>query len=116
METKENKLEMALANFREELKKAILNESVEMEVSAEIDDVYFAKTYIWFCGINIQFTVANNFVCYHDDFTKGIFDEKDDFAQFKTIVNSKLPQLSSSDLAEIKQLRDKIKWIKAGKK
>ena len=63
--------ESALSRLRTSLKKAILNEEVEMTFAESSANGYYAEMRVNFGGLYFDMTIAKTFVCYHNPFVKG---------------------------------------------
>ena len=115
MENNEMKpCELALENLHEELRKGILNETIETEFEPCCDDTYFAEVYVKFSGVKFHMTVAEQFICYHNIFINGLFSEKKSFEEFKKLVCKHCKILTSEEMAKIIALQAEIDAIKKG--
>lgn len=122
MEKSENRLtdcEIALENFRNELRKAILNEELPMKI--EPDDTmgsYYAELEINIGGTSVCMSIADEYLCYHyhrSNFLKGLFDNEEDFDALSAVVHKYVNPLSSADKEKIAALEQQIEEIKKGK-
>lgn len=106
--------ESALSRLRTSLKKAILNEEVEMTFTESSADGYYAEMRVHFGGLNFNMTIANTFVCYHNQFVNGMFDMKEDFEALTELVNKHVKILTSEEKTKIVALQAQIDAIKKG--
>ncbi len=111
---KKSACESALSRLRTSLKKAILNEEVRMTFSPSDADGYYAEMRVDFGGLNFNMTIANTFVCYHNPFVRGMFDNKEDFEALTELVNKHVKILTSEEKAKIVALQAQIDAIKKG--
>ena len=115
MENNEMKpCELALENLHEELRKGILDGSIETEFIPCNDDTYFAEVNVKFAGIKFKMTVAERFICYHNDFMRGLFDERQAFNAFKKLIRQHCKLLTKEDKEKINALQQQIEDIKRG--
>ena len=106
--------ESALSRLRTSLKKAILNEEVEMTFATSDSDGYYAEMRVHFGGLYFDMTIAKTFVCYHNPFVKGMFDKKKDFEALTELVNKHVKFLTPEERAKIVALQAEIDAIKKG--
>lgn len=107
------KYETAFDVFREELKHAILTEEVPMTVRVSTYKPYIATVEISlepFCKDETIMSVAPTFVCYHNPFLTGFFDDEDDLAALNTLVRKYLP--SEQELSEVEELQHRLDELK----
>ena len=115
METNEMKpCELALKNLREELRKGILDESIETNFTPYCSDPYFADVDVKFAGIEFKMTVSECFICYHNDFVIGLFDEKKAFEEFKKLIKKHCKTFTHKEISKIARLQAEIDAIKKG--
>lgn len=106
--------ESALSRLRTSLKKAILNEEVEMTFAESSANGYYAEMRVNFGGLYFDMTIAKTFVCYHNPFVKGMFDKKEDFEALTELVNKRVKFLTPEERAKIVALQAEIDAIKKG--
>ena len=106
--------ESALSRLRTSLKKAILNEEVEMTFAESSTNGYYAEMRVNFGGLYFTMTIAKTFVCYHNPFVKGMFDKKKDFEALTELVNKHVKFLTPEERAKIVALQAEIDAIKKG--
>lgn len=111
---KKSACEYALSRLRTSLKKAILNEEVEMTFTESNANGYYAEMRVNFGGLYFDMTIAKTFVCYHNPFTKGMFDKKKDFEALTELVNKHVKILTPEERAKIIALQAEIDAIKKG--
>ena len=114
MDKKELKpYEKAFRKFRNELKKAILNEEVPMEFLEESQKPYYCEIDITVGGAVVAMTVAENFISYHNDIIKDLFEEgSDDFKKLQELAKRHVHVLTDEELEQIKFHEKEILRIK----
>lgn len=114
--TKEmSRVEQALQTMRDEIKKAFLNEELEVDYSPSDHNGYYASVKVKVGHVKFSMTVAETYVCYHDEFIQGIFDDKEDFKAMRAVVDKHVKCLTPEDIASIEKLKAEIEDIKRGK-
>lgn len=111
---KKSACESALSRLHTSLKKAILNEEVEMTFAESCSDGYYAEMRVNFGGLYFDMTIAETFVCYHNPFVKGMFDKEADFKALTELVNKRVKFLTPEERAKIIALQAEIDTIKKG--
>lgn len=111
---KKSACESALSRLRTSLKKAILNEEVEMTFAEFRANGSYAEMRVNFGGLYFDMTIAETFVCYHNPFVKGMFDKKEDFEALTELVNKHVKILTPEERAKIVALQAEIDAIKKG--
>jgi len=111
---KKSACESALSRLRTSLKKAILNEEVEMTFAESSANGYYAEMRVHFGGLYFDMTIANTFVCYHNPFVNGMFNKKEDFEALTELVNKRVKFLTPEERAKIVALQAEIDAIKKG--
>lgn len=104
--------EQALDNFRQELKKAILNEEIPMTFGPSDASGYFAEVSFSIRNQTYKMTVAETFICYLSPVLEGLFKDEADFEAFKTIIKKHVKILTAEDKARIGELQAEIDRIK----
>ena len=93
-------IEDTIEQFRNELREAVLNRKIEVKYRILNDDFYLFQMIVRL-RINekitkekeLVFTVSesNNLICYHEDLTKGIFD--DDITELSKMYREKVASI-----------------------
>lgn len=110
-----SRVEQALQTMRDEIKKAFINEELDVDYYPSDHKGYYAGVDVRFGDVVFRMTVAETYVCYHDDFVRGIFDDKEDFKAMRAVVDKHVKRLTPDDIARIEKLKAEIDDIKRGK-
>lgn len=113
---KMSRVEQALETLRDEIKNAILNEEIEMEFTPYDSKDYYAKLYVKFSNVNLLFTIAETYICEHNDLTRGMFPKgSDEFAKLTKLAKKHVKILTKEEKERINNLNAEIENIKRGK-
>ena len=116
MNKKENPCEAALAQFRGELRNAILNEKIEMKFIPATTEGYYAELHMRVGDAKFYFALADKFIYYHNVLLEDLFPrDSDDFAKLTVLAKKYVKRLTPDEENRIKQLYDEIDRIRLGK-
>jgi hypothetical protein len=74
---------------------------------------YFASATVVVGRIKFSMSIADDFVCYHNDLMEGLFSNADDLAVLKRLAEKRLA-LTSEKIEKINVLQAEIDAIKKG--
>lgn len=113
---KMSRVEQALQTMRDEIKNAILNEEIEMEFSPSDTEGYYAELRVHVDELKFGFAIADTYICYLNDFTRGMFPKgSEDFEKLTKLAKKHVKILTLEDRERINKLYAEIKNIKSGK-
>ena len=105
--------EIAHNTFKEEVKNAILSGEIPVDWENPQNENYLATGRFVVCGAQCSISVSEDFVCYHNELLRGMFDDEDDFNALKSMIKPHL--LTKEENTRIKELQAEIDRIQHGK-
>ena len=106
--------ETALKAFQIGVKNAILSGEIPVTWENPQTDGYLGTGRFVVGKAECSMSVAERFVCYHNDLTKGMFDDEDDFEALKAMVKKHvLPEKDKARIGELQAEIDRIRGIKS---
>lgn len=104
----------AIKNMQETIKNAILNEEVNMDFSPAENKNYYAELKVFVGKVVFAMTIADKYICYHNPFIDGMFDDPDDFKELANLAKKHVRTLTEDDINEIEKLKKQIDDIMKG--
>lgn len=100
-----------LKAFQESIRKAVLNGKIEMKFKPMYNLSYRFELEISVNGGKCAFSVADNFICYHNPLLEGTFNEKKDIPKLKKMAEKHFNFPSEETKKRIMELKDEIKKL-----
>ena len=95
-------LEKAYNEFRQALKEAIFNGELELEYNDPHHSAYNGEISFIFKRHRYSISVADRYVCYHQDVMDGMFDD-DDIKMLNELVKCNMETINKKRIKELKE-------------
>lgn len=100
-----------LKALQESIRKAVLNEKIELKFKPMYNLSYMFELEISVNGGKCSFSVADKFICYHNQLLEGTFNEKKDIPKLKKLAEKHFKFPSEETKKRILELKEEIKKL-----